>query len=153
MKKLFLVALLVVAVLIVAASCAPAAPKMELPADAEQITPVVPQMGEHWGNMAQLGPQIQGSVLIGPVYMVYKGDVIGLEYMWQSEDRMPQLTVPAPPPEGEMTVAPLPALPVGVTVNYVDVTFYPEGHEQVEFPHWDMHLYFIPKAEVDAIMP
>jgi hypothetical protein len=110
-------------------------------------------MGEHWGSMAQLGPQIAGSVLIGPIYMVYQDEVIGLEYMWVTADRIPQVTVSLPPPEGEMTLAPLPPLPVGVTVNYADVTFYPQGHEQVEFPHWDMHMYFIPKAEVDAITP
>lgn len=145
MKKRFLLILGLVSILAVAA-CAPAAPKMELPEGAVQLSPVVPAMGEHWANPAQLP--------LGPIYMVYKGEVIGLEYMW-TEDMMQEISIPPNPlePEG-LDLSALVPLPVGVTVNYVDVAFMHHGHAGMEgVPHWDMHLYFIPKAEVDAITP
>ncbi len=142
MKKLSLVALLVVAVLVVAASCTPAAPKMELPADAIQLSDVIPQMGEHWANPAQLP--------LGPIYLVYKGEVIGIEYMW-NDDMLQEISIPTPAGPEELSV--LVPLPVGVTVDHVDYAFMPHGHEGFEVPHSDIHLYFISQAEKSAITP
>ncbi len=150
MKKLFLVALLLMALLVGGIACV-SAPKMVLPEGAIQLSEVVPAMGEHWADMTQLGPQVEGSVLIGPVFVVYKGEVIGQEYIWRSGDRIPTAAVPTP--EGEMILGALPSLPVGVTVEFVEVAFFPEGMEEFDFPLWTLHLYFIPKAVVDAIMP
>jgi hypothetical protein len=79
--------------------------------------------------------------------MVYKGEVIGIEYLW-TEDIMQEI----PTPDGPLSA--LVPLPVGVTVDHIDVAFMEFGHPGiVEVPHWDMHIYFIPKAEVDAITP
>jgi hypothetical protein len=115
---------------------------MELPQAAQKLSDVVPQMGEHWANPAQLP--------LGPIYLVHKGDVIGLEYMW-TEDMMQHLSIPTP--EGTEELDALVPLPVGVNVNHVDVAFMTHGHEGFDVPHWDMHLYFITQEEKAAIMP
>ncbi len=135
MKKLSLLALLVVA------ACAPA-PKMELPDGAQKLSDVIPAMGEHWANPAQLP--------LGPIYLVYKGEVIGIEYMW-SEDMLQDVSIPTPAGPEELSV--LVPLPVGVTVDHVDYAFMPHGHEGFEVPHSDLHMYFITQAEKSAITP
>lgn len=143
MKKLFLVVSLLVAILVVVvSSCAPAAPKLTLPEGAQKLSDVIPQMGEHWANPAQLP--------LGPLYLVYKGEVVGIEYMW-TEDMMQELSIPTP--EGVEEFSALVSLPVGVTVDHVDVAFMLHGHEGFEVPHWDIHLYFISQEEKAAIMP
>ncbi len=142
MKKLSLVALLVVAMLVGGIACAPAASKMELPADAIQLSDVIPQMGEHWANPAQLP--------LGPIYLVYKGEVIGIEYMW-SDDMLQEVEIPTP--EGSEHINVLVPLPVGVVVDHVDYAFMPHGHEGFEAPHHDLHMYFITQAEKSAITP
>ncbi len=141
MKKLGLVMLLLVGILLVA-GCARPAPKMELPAGAQKLSDVIPQMGEHWADLAQMP--------LGPIYMVYKGEVIGLEYMW-TEDMMQAVSIPTPAGPEEFSA--LVPLPVGVTVDHVDIAFMGHGHEGFDVPHWDMHMYFITQAEKAAITP
>ncbi len=142
MKKLSLVALLVAAMLVGGIACAPAASKMELPADAIKLSELVPGMGEHWANPAQLP--------LGPIYLVHDEEVIGLEYMW-TEDMMQEVSIPTP--EGPEVFKDLGHLPVGATVDHVNVSFMLHGHEGFEVPHWDIHLYFITQAEKAAITP
>ncbi len=141
MKKMFLVALLVTALLVGGISCA-AASKMELPEGAQKLTDVIPQMGEHWANPAQLP--------FGPIYLVYKGEVIGIEYMW-SDDMLQEVEIPTP--EGPEHLNALAPLPVGVVVDHVDYAFMEHGHEGFEVPHHDLHMYFISPAEKAAITP
>ncbi len=141
MKKSGLVMLLLVGILLVA-GCARPAPKMELPAGAQKLSDVIPQMGEHWANPAQLP--------LGPIYLVHKGEVIGLEYMW-TEDMMQAMSIPTPAGPEEFRA--LVSLPVGVAVDHVDITFMEHGHEGFEVPHRDMHLSFITQEEKAAVMP
>ncbi len=141
MKKSGLVMLLLVAILLVA-GCARPAPKMELPAGAQKLSDVIPAMGEHWADLAQMP--------LGPIYLVYKGEVIGLEYMW-TEDMMQAVSIPTPAGPEEFNA--LVPLPVGVTVDHVDIAFMEHGHEGFEVPHWDMHLSFITQEEKAAVMP
>ena len=35
----------------------------------------------------------------------------------------------------------------------IDVGFVPEGHEGLEVPHWDVHIYFVRHAEHLTIPP
>jgi hypothetical protein len=49
--------------------------------------------------------------------LVYKGELIGLEYMW-TEDMMQHLSIPTP--EGTEELDALVPLPVGVKVDHVD---------------------------------
>ncbi len=142
MKKLFLVALLVVTISLGGVACSSAAPKMELPEGVQKLSDVVPAMGEHWANPAQLP--------LGPIYLVHKGEVVGIEYMW-TEDMMQEVSIPTPAgPEEFKALVPL---PVGVKVDHVDMAFMEHGHEGFDVPHSDMHLYFITQAEKAAITP
>ncbi len=141
-KKIFAISLLVLVSILLAACGAPAAAKMELSKDAQKLSDVVPAMGEHWANPAQLP--------LGPIYLVHKGEVIGLEYMW-TEDMMQAVSIPTPAGPEEFSA--LVPLPVGVTVNHVDIAFMPHGHEGFEVPHRDIHMYFITQEEKAAVMP
>ncbi len=140
MKKVFVLVAMVVAILVVGAACA--AKTLTLPEDAQKLSDVVPAMGEHWANPADLP--------LGPIYLVYKGEVIGIEYMW-SEDMMQEVSIPTP--EGEEHFKALGPLPVGVVVDHTDVSFMEHGHEGFDVPHWDIHLYFISQEEKAAITP
>jgi hypothetical protein len=150
MKKGFLLITLLVS-LLVAAACSPASPKIELPEGYTQASPVIPQMGEHWANLAEFQAQAQAQKPMGPIYNVYKGEVIGVEYMY-SEDMLQAISIPTPAgPEEFGALAPL---PVGATVDHFDITFVPHGHPGIyEVPHWDIHLYFITQEEKVGITP
>ncbi len=139
MKKMFLVVSLLVATLVVA-GCAPAAPKLELPQGYIKASDVVPAMGEHW-----LNPEIPTA----PIYLVHKGEVIGIEYVW-TEDMLEK--VPGPPGETIKVLAS--SLPVGVTVDHMDIGWMTPGvHEGPPVDHWEVHIYFITQAEKAAITP
>ena len=143
MKKLSLIlvlALLGVGILVMSA-CAPTA-TLELPDQAQKLSDVVPAMGEHWADPADLP--------LGPIYLVYEGEVIGIEYMW-SDDMLQEVEIPTP--EGPEHLNALVPLPVGVVVDHVDYAFMPHGHEGFEVPHHDLHMYFISKEEKAAITP
>jgi hypothetical protein len=95
-----------------------------LPEATVQISPVVPGMGEHWANPADLP--------LGPIYCVYEGKVICLEYMISQEDlaagkSWPELT-------GLKNLPP---------IDHVNMGFEPDGHHGYEIPHYDMHIYFV----------
>lgn len=139
MKKLVVLAV-VAGVILVGAACGPAA--MKLPDDAIKLTDVIPGMGEHWANPANMP--------LGPIYLVYEEKVIGIEYMW-SEDMMQEVTIPTP--EGDEHFLALAPLPVGVVVDHVDIAYMEHGHEGFDVPHSDVHMYFITVAEKNAIAP
>ena len=88
---------------------------------------------------------------LGPIYLVDgKGEVVAIEYMW-TDDMMQEVSIPTP--EGPEEFKALVPLPVGVTIDHVDVSFALHGHEGFEVPHWDLHMYVITQAEKAAIMP
>ncbi len=96
-------------------------------------------MGEHWVNWAEFEAQAQAGLPVGPIYLVHKGEVIGLEYMWSQDIMMQEFTI---------------ATPEGATVDHFDINFIPEGHPGVyEVPHQETHLYFITQEEKAAITP
>ncbi|MBI4188454.1 MAG: hypothetical protein HY529_04515 [Chloroflexi bacterium] len=141
MKKVLLMALLLIPILVVMA-CAQATPQVTLPKDAQKLSDVVPAMGEHWTNPKNMP--------MGPIYLVYKGKVIGLEYMYTEKDLM-DMSIPTP--AGLETFKSMADMPVGATINHVDIGFLPKGHEGYTVAHWDLHLYFISPAEKKAIKP
>jgi hypothetical protein len=147
-KKVFALAVVAVVMLVGGIACAA---KVTIPEGYEQASPVIPAMGEHWANLAEFGAQAQAQETMGPIYMVYKGEVIGVEYMW-SRDMLQEISIPTP--EGAEVFEALAPVPVGATVDHMDITFVPEGHPGIyEVPHWDIHMYFISQEEKAAITP
>jgi hypothetical protein len=109
-----------------------------LPKDAIKLSETVPAMGEHWANPSDMP--------VGPIYLVYKGDVIGLEFM-VNNSLMENVTSPT---ENYMEIA---GLPVNTRVDHMDIEFMPQGHPGYTVPHYDVHLYFITRQEQQKILP
>jgi hypothetical protein len=104
-----------------------------LPAGTIQLSPVVPQMGEHWANPKDMP--------MGPIYGVYNGKLVFFEYM--------------PAKALDKTVHDVPGnlVPIPSKIDHFDIDWNPQGHEGYEVPHYDMHLYFITRDEQNKIMP
>lgn len=132
---------MVLALLISGVSIAQApAGEMKLPEGAIQISPAIPAMGEHWANPKDLP--------LGPIYLVWQGKVIGIEYMFT----LAMLeAVPAGPPSPTGVQAfnyntPNLAL-MGQKIDHMTITYMADGHEGFKVPHYDIHFYFISPAE------
>jgi hypothetical protein len=108
----------------------------QLPKDVVQVSGVVPTMGEHWANPADLP--------LGPIYGVSNGKVIFFEFMIDQESFKSGKSFLELAPKAGFTLPP---------VDHVDFGFEPEGHEGYPVPHYDVHLYFVPHAEHMAIKP
>lgn len=103
-----------------------------LPENVVQISPVLPAMGEHWANPADLP--------LGPIYCVHEGKVVCLEFMISQEDFAAGKSWP--------TLAGMPGLP---PVDHTSIAFEPHGHEGFEVPHYDIHMYFLSPEEIQKI--
>jgi len=105
-----------------------------LPASAVKVSEVVPAMGEPWADPKDLP--------LGPLYCVYNGKVICIEYMISQADltdgkSWPELT-------GLKNLPP---------INHVNMGFEPKGHEGYEVPHYDIHIYFVSPSILKTIKP
>jgi len=109
---------------------------LALPEGSVQITPVVPAMGEHWSN-----PEA-GDLPTGPIYGVYNGKLVFLEYMIAQEDFVKG--------KNHVNVAGMKGVPSPAVVQ-MDFEFQPNGHEGFEVPHYDVHAYFITDEEQQHI--
>ncbi|WP_438447312.1 hypothetical protein [Gorillibacterium sp. sgz5001074] len=96
----------------------------------------VPKMGEHWAN-----PQA-GDMPTGPIYGVYKGKLVFLEYMIDQKDFIDG--------KNHVNLAGMKQVPMPSVVQ-TDIEFQPKGHPGMEIPHYDIHLYFISDEEQQAI--
>lgn len=103
-----------------------------LPKGVVQISPVVPGMGEHWADPANLP--------LGPIYCVYQGKIVCLEFMIAQADFAAGKSWPD-----------LPGLEGLPPVNHVNMGFEPHGHEGDEIPHYDMHIYYLPPADMAEV--
>ena len=105
----------------------------QLPEGATQVFPPRPAMGEHWANPKDLP--------VGPIYCVIEGKIVCAEYMISQGDFQAGASF-------EGLKAPLRGgkLP---PVDHVDITFLPQGHEGYEIPHYDFHMYFVPKEGLE----
>lgn len=99
-----------------------------------QISPCVPEMGEHWAKPEDLPT--------GPIYTVYQGRLTSIEYMPSQADFA----------EGKSWHE-LPFTYWGqqLQIQHADISFQPRGHEGFEVPHFDMHYFVISPAEVKEI--
>ena len=93
-------------------------------------------MGEHWAN-----PQA-GDLPTGPIYGVYNGKLVFLEYMVAQEDFVKGIN--------HANVSGMKGVPSPAVVQ-MDIEFQPHGHEGFEVPHYDIHAYFITEEEQQAI--
>ncbi|CAH2713113.1 hypothetical protein BACCIP111895_00246 [Neobacillus rhizosphaerae] len=114
-----------------------------LPEGTVKITPVIPQMGEHWTNP-------QEDILImendDPVYKtiygVYEGKLVFIEQMISQKYFV----------EGKSFVnfAGMKGLP-SPAIDHTNIEFVPTGHEGYTMPHYDIHHYFITPEEQEQI--
>jgi hypothetical protein len=97
-----------------------------------QLSGVVPAMGEHWGNPADMP--------LGPIYCVHGGKIVCLEFMIAQEAFAAGESWP--------DLSGMEGLP---PVDHVSIGFEPQGHEGYEVPHYDIHMYFLSPEEIAAI--
>lgn len=109
---------------------------LALPKGSVQITPVVPAMGEHWSN-----PEA-GELPVGPIYGVYQGRLVFLEYMIAQEDFIQG--------KNHNNLAGMKGVP-SPSVVQTDFEFQPHGHDGFQVPHYDIHAYFITEEEQQSI--
>ena len=104
-----------------------------LPENVILLSPCVPKMGEHWGQLKNMPT--------GPFYGTYKGKLVFTEIMIT----MDQL-------KKGFTWTNLRGLP-GSKIDHVDFTFEPHGHQGLPFPHYDLHAYYVTPQEQALICP
>ncbi|MGE5701296.1 MAG: hypothetical protein ACM32O_02100 [Clostridia bacterium] len=110
---------------------------LALPEGTIQLDPTpVPKMGEHWAN-AQAG-----ELPTGPIYGVYNGKLVFLEYMIAQEDFANGVN--------HVNLNGMKGVPMPAVVQ-VDVEYQSHGHPGFEVPHFDIHNYFITDEEQQAI--
>ena len=102
----------------------------EPPPGVVQISECVPTMGEHWAN-----PQ---DMPMGPIYTVYRGQLISIEYMPSQAD------FAAGKSWNDLTFR---YWGQQLAIDHADIDFLPEGHEGYEVPHYDMHFHLMTHAE------
>lgn len=108
----------------------PNSKELTLPADAVRIQ----SCANHKGSLYAKPSNIPD----GPVYMVYNGKVIGIEFMLDKDDFL----------QGKSYQF-LSAL--NVQVNHVNIGFLSQGHEGYPIPHYHVDLYTVGKEEELAI--
>lgn len=106
-----------------------------LPEGTIQLDPnVVPAMGEHWANPADMPT--------GPIYGVYEGKLVFIEYMISQQDFADGVSF-----ENLEGMKGLPS----PTIVQSDIEFVPNGHPGFEIPHYDLHFYFISNEDQQQI--
>lgn len=114
-----------------------------LPKGTVQISPVVPQMGEHWTNpnedILYLG---NDDPVFKAIYGVYQGKLVFIEQMISQKYLV----------QGKSftNFAGMKGLP-SPAIDHSNIEFVPQGHEGYEIPHYDIHHYFISPEERDQI--
>ncbi|MFC5469312.1 hypothetical protein ACFPPD_11320 [Cohnella suwonensis] len=109
---------------------------LALPEGSVKISEVVPAMGEHWAN-----PQA-GELPVGPIYGVYDGKLVFLEYMIAQDDFVKGKSL--------INLRGMKGVPSPAVVQ-LDAEFQPQGHPGFEAPHYDIHAYFITDEEQQQI--
>ncbi|WCK54273.1 hypothetical protein PP175_23785 [Aneurinibacillus sp. Ricciae_BoGa-3] len=98
-----------------------------------QISPAVPNMGEHWAKLDDMP--------YGPIWGAYKGKLVFFEYMFAKDT------------ERDLVLGGNQGAPTPSRIDHAEVNWNPHGHAGYEVPHYDVHLYFISKDEQSKIVP
>jgi hypothetical protein len=99
-----------------------------LPKGYYRISPAIPLLGEHYGR----GPV--GSMPYDPIYCVYKGKIICVEWLfspadfaagknWKNLDGISGMNLPAP--------------------DHIDITYEANGHGDWPIPLYNLRSYFV----------
>jgi len=107
------------------------ATKLTLPSDAVQIQ----ACSDHRGTLYVKPADIP----VGPVYMVSKGQVIGVEYMLSQQEFMSGKSFKD-------------LAGNGVKVDHVNIGLLSQGHEGYPIPHYHVDMYSVPKSVEQAIL-
>jgi len=100
------------------------AQKLGIPADTVQLTPCVPNMGEHWARLQDMP--------FGPIYGAKGEQILFVEVMIAQNDF-----------ENGKSWQNVMQSPAGNSIDHVDIHFESHGHEGYEIPHYDIHAYYI----------
>lgn len=114
-----------------------------LPNGTVQITPVIPQMGEHWTNPEEdILIMENNDPVFKTIYGVYEGKLVFIEQMISQKYLV----------EGKSFVnfAGMKGLP-SPSIDHTNIEFIPTGHEGYTMPHYDIHHYFITPEEQEKI--
>jgi hypothetical protein len=131
---------------------------LTLPSDAVKISGCVPFEGEHW-----VSPK---DIKHGPYYIMEKGKVLGIEFMFSPEDISGEKYTKMGPEQfvAHMQQNNLEFKDVvndirsfnfdtlGINVKYFDLHWTPP-HAGSVHPHYDMHMYIVDKSEMDLVCP
>lgn len=135
-NKFLIPALVVIILILIVVIGIQSVPKeLTLPQNVQKLSECVPNMGEHWANPADLP--------FGPIYLVDKGKVIGIEYMIH-EDELENniLTI------GEERVGKPVSMPtLNTKYDHIELNYMPAGHEGDTEPHYDVHMYLVSGEE------
>jgi len=113
----------------------PEASIIPLPEGLEKLSRCIPNMGEHHANPDDL-PK-------GPIYLVDKGKVVGIEYTVHEEDLEGIIRDNGHHRSGEPTI--MSAL--GMNVDHVQLNYLPDGMEGDEEARYDVHLFLVSEEE------
>lgn len=135
-KNLLILALAIVIVVLGVILAIQLMPRsLNLPADAVKLSDCVPNMGAHYANPANMP--------FGPIYLVDKGKVVGIEFMMHENDLEKNILSIGGEKIGKPAVMPT----LGMTFNHIELNYEPEGHEGDKEPHYDLHMYLISSEE------
>ncbi len=112
---------------------------LALPKGTIPITPVIPQMGEHWINPQEdILVMENDDPVYKTIYGVYKGKLVFIEQMIsQKYFKVGKSFV---------NFAGMKGLP-SPAIDHTNIEFIAEGHEGYTMPHYDIHHYFITAEE------
>lgn len=104
-----------------------------IPNDVVMVSPCIATMGEHWINLK--------NAPMGPIYGSWNGKAVFTEIM-----------VTVKQLQDGFSYANIRALP-GYSIDHVDLAFEPKGHEGLPVPHYDVHAYYVSRADQLKICP
>jgi hypothetical protein len=128
-----------------------------LPEDAVKISECVPFEGEHYVQPSKLPD--------GPFYVAYEGKVSAVEFMF-TPDRIPNEKGAKMDPKEAMEMIQKNKLSLAdlvlvhnfefdlMNLRYKSITLtWASPHSGLTKPHYDLHLFFVDKAEAKSICP
>lgn len=121
-------------------------PSIQVPEGATVISECEPGVGKQY--------ILPKNIPNGPIYNVYQGKVIGLEYMYGKNEIAPTKT-PTPVMNDHMNMMAesvahdIPML--NGSYDHLDIVYMPMGHAGFPIPHYQLDVYLVPDSVVSQI--